>query len=145
MSIQYWSYLLTAVGLTGFVLAGRKVWWCWYVNLACQVLWFIYAMVSEQYGFIVGSIVYTLVFSNNAIQWTREHRSTKFKKGSLDLYCTSVEPTERWTYQHGRRPHKCFIDREKHLHYVKDGTPLVKHWCRCSEQWYAEETYASYS
>ena len=29
---DYWSWLLTAVGLTCFWLAGRKVWWAWYVR-----------------------------------------------------------------------------------------------------------------
>lgn len=71
---QFWSYLLTIVGLTGFVLAGRKVWWCWYVNIACQALWFTYAIVTHQYGFIIASIAYTAVFTKNAIQWTKEHR-----------------------------------------------------------------------
>lgn len=67
-----WSWILTAVGLTGFVLAGRKVWWAWYVNLACQGLWFAYALVTEQFGFIVASVVYTFVFAQNAVRWTRE-------------------------------------------------------------------------
>lgn len=74
---QIWSWLLTAVGVTGFILAGRKVWWCWYVNVACQALWFTYAIVTKQYGFIVASVVYTVVFSQNAIKWTREHREPK--------------------------------------------------------------------
>ena len=73
---MWWSWLLTAVGLTGFILAGRKVWWCWYVNLACQGLWFAYALVTKQYGFIAASVVYTVVFAQNAIRWTREHRVT---------------------------------------------------------------------
>ena len=71
---QYWSYVLTVVGLVGFILAGRKVWWCWYVNVACQALWFTYAIMTKQYGFIVASVVYTVVFTQNAIKWTREHK-----------------------------------------------------------------------
>lgn len=74
---MYWSWILTAVGLTGFILAGRKVWWCWYINIACQGLWFAYAIVTEQYGFIVASLVYTVVFTQNAIRWTREHREAQ--------------------------------------------------------------------
>ena len=74
---QYWSYLLTIVGLVGFILAGKKIWWCWYVNVACQALWFTYAIVTKQYGFIVASVVYTVVFTQNAIKWTREHRNEK--------------------------------------------------------------------
>ena len=86
---QFWSYLLTIVGLAGFILAGRKVWWCWYVNIACQALWFTYAIVTHQYGFIIASIAYTIVFSKNAMAWTKEHR----KKEELDFneYAFNIE------------------------------------------------------
>jgi hypothetical protein len=71
------DWILTAVGLTGFILAGQKVWWAWYVNIACQVLWFWYAISTEQYGFIVASVVYTIVFTRNAIKWTRERHDNE--------------------------------------------------------------------
>lgn len=70
-----WSWILTIVGLTGFVLAGRKVWWCWYLNLAAQILWFSYGFATHQYGFIVSALVYTVVFAKNARDWTREHKN----------------------------------------------------------------------
>lgn len=70
----WWSWLLTIVGVTGFVLAGRKVWWCWYVNIGCQALWITYAVVTRQWGFIAASAIYTVVFTQNAIRWTTEHR-----------------------------------------------------------------------
>jgi hypothetical protein len=71
---MFWSWILTVVGLTGFVLAGRKVWWAWYINIACQGLWFTYALVTHQYGFIVASVAYTVVFTQNAVKWTRERK-----------------------------------------------------------------------
>lgn len=74
MNNQLWSYLLTVVGLTGFALATYKVWWCWYINIFCQALWFTYAIVTEQYGFIAASIAYTVVFTNSAIKWTRDRK-----------------------------------------------------------------------
>lgn len=70
----WWSWLLTVVGVTGFVLAARRVWWAWYVNLGCQGLWVAYALVTEQPGFIAASAVYTAVFAHNAAKWTRDHR-----------------------------------------------------------------------
>lgn len=72
MDNQLWSWLLTIVGVTGFILAGRKVWWAWHVNLACQILWFAYALITDQYGFIVAALVYSVVFTQNAVKWTRE-------------------------------------------------------------------------
>ena len=77
MSDQYWSWILTAVGLFGFILAGKKIWWCWYVNIACQTLWFTYAIVTEQWGFIIAALAYTFVFTKNAISWTKEHREVQ--------------------------------------------------------------------
>lgn len=79
MDNQLWSWLLTAVGLTGFILAGRRVWWSWYINLACQGLWFAYAFATQQYGFIVAALAYSIVFTQNAIKWTKEHREKKEK------------------------------------------------------------------
>ena len=75
MDAQWWSWILTAVGLTGFFLAGRRVWWSWYINLACQGLWLAYALVTGQYGFIVAAAAYSIVFTQNAVKWTREHRA----------------------------------------------------------------------
>lgn len=77
----WWSWLLTAVGVIGFILAGRKVWWAWYVNIGCQALWLAYALVTHQYGFIVASVVYTVVFTKNAISWTRERQSSPSVEG----------------------------------------------------------------
>lgn len=86
MDNQYWSWLLGAVGVVGFVLAGRRVWWSWYVNLGCQGIWFAYAFVTQQYGFIATALVYTVVFGKNAISWTKEHREKQaFQRGMNHL------------------------------------------------------------
>lgn len=70
METHIWSLVLTAIGILGFWLAGQKVWWAWYVNIANQILWFAYALITKQYGFILASIFYTIVFGKNAYQWT---------------------------------------------------------------------------
>lgn len=80
MDNQLWSYIVTAVGITGFFFVGRKVWWAWYINLACQALWFIYAIVTDQPGFIIAALFYTIVFGKNAYQWTKERFSTTEKQ-----------------------------------------------------------------
>lgn len=74
---QWWSVVLTLVGVTGFWLAGRKVWWCWYVNIVCQFIWLAYAIVTRQWGFLLSTFVYGPVFVRNAIAWTREHQRGK--------------------------------------------------------------------
>lgn len=72
MNYEYWSYILVVTGLLGFIAVGRKVWWGWYVNLGSQALWFTYAIVTQQWGFLIGAVAYTLIFSLNAYKWTRE-------------------------------------------------------------------------
>lgn len=74
MNPQLWSWILTAIGLTGFYLAAHKVWWCWYINIANQLIWAAYSLVTQQWGFLIGVVAYTIVFSRNAGVWTREHR-----------------------------------------------------------------------
>ena len=71
---MYWDYILSIAGVLGFILAGKKIWWAWYVNIAAQFIWFAYAIVTHQYGFFIGSAIYFLVFSKNAYDWTKEHR-----------------------------------------------------------------------
>lgn len=76
---QLWSWVLSAVGLAGFFLAGKKVWWAWYVNIANQVLWTAYSFITEQWGFLVGTVFYMWVFCRNAYLWTKEHQANKEK------------------------------------------------------------------
>ena len=71
---MYWDYILSIAGVAGFILAGKKIWWAWYVNIAAQFIWFAYAFVTHQYGFFIGSVIYFLVFSKNAYGWTKEHQ-----------------------------------------------------------------------
>lgn len=70
-----WSIVLTVVGVLGFWLAGKKVWWAWYVNIGCQFIWLAYAVATKQPGFLVAPFIYGFVFTQNAIAWTRDHRA----------------------------------------------------------------------
>ena len=68
------DWALGIIGVVGFWLAGKKIWWSWWVNVACQALWVFYAVTTKQYGFLVATAVYAWVFTGNAVSWTREHR-----------------------------------------------------------------------
>lgn len=70
-----WSWVLTLMGVTCFWLAGRKVWWAWYVGLATQTVWAAYSIATQQWGFLVGCAFYTWVYVTNTVRWTREHRA----------------------------------------------------------------------
>ena len=67
-----WSYVLTAIGVFGLVLAGRRVWWSWYIGLAAQVLWLAYGIASRQYGFVVSAFAYGFVYARNGARWQRD-------------------------------------------------------------------------
>jgi membrane protein implicated in regulation of membrane protease activity len=75
MNPQWWSWILTGMGLTCFILAGRKVWWSWYVALTGQALWLVYALATWQLGFVVGVVAYTVVYGFNARDSTLEQRA----------------------------------------------------------------------
>jgi hypothetical protein len=66
-----WSWILTAVGVFGLWLAGRKLWWAWLVGLGAQALWLGYAITTAQYGFVVSAFAYGWVYAHNAAAWHR--------------------------------------------------------------------------
>lgn len=100
MNEQILSWIVAAIGLSGFFLAGRKVWWCWYVNIACQVFWFLYAWVSETPAFFATALFYTVVFTINAIKWTKEHFIRK-SEASQGLYRTKSAPIDARYFEGG--------------------------------------------
>lgn len=80
---QIWSWVLSAIGIVGFYFAGRKIWWAWYINIANQVIWTVYAIVTEQWGFLVATAFYFAVFIKNARDWTRDHFLLKRNNGLI--------------------------------------------------------------
>lgn len=86
------TWALTLIGCAGFLLAGRKVWWAWYVNIGNQILWTIYAIVTRQWAFLFGIPIYLSVFIPNAIRWTRERNEQAPPRrlvvgDTIDGYC----------------------------------------------------------
>lgn len=65
----WWSYLLTAIGVTGLWAAGSKKSWGWAVGLGAQVLWITYAINTEQWGFILSAFAYGSVYIRNIRAW----------------------------------------------------------------------------
>ena len=70
--MTYWSYILTAVGVFGLFLAGRKSRWGWAVGIGAQSLWIAYALTTEQYGFLISAGAYGWVYTKNFLAWRRE-------------------------------------------------------------------------
>ena len=65
----YWSWILTAVGVFGLWLAGRRNPLGWAVSLGAQGLWIAYALTTQQYGFLVSAGAYGWVYARNFTAW----------------------------------------------------------------------------
>lgn len=74
MNHQYWGWILSLFGLAGFYVTGKKIWWGWWLNVAAQAVWYAYAIFTKQWGFLVMTTMYTIMFTKNALAWTKEHR-----------------------------------------------------------------------
>lgn len=74
MTPLWWSILLAAVGILGLLLAGSKRKVGWAVGVGAQVLWIVYALVTQQYGFILSAVAYAAVYGRNWLRWRREER-----------------------------------------------------------------------
>lgn len=72
---MYWSYVLTAGGVLGIYLAGKKNRWGWALGLFMQLLWVIYAFQTKQFGFILSAIAYGAVYGRNFYLWHRDKKN----------------------------------------------------------------------
>lgn len=70
-----WSYSLAAIGILGIYLAGRRNLWGWAIGVAAQALWIVYALATDQFGFIVSAVAYAVVYGRNWAKWSREKRA----------------------------------------------------------------------
>lgn len=75
-----WSYVLTLVGATALLVAGRKKAAGWVIAFCSQGLWATYAVVTHQPGFILGSLIYGYVYALNWFTWVRSDKGTKTKE-----------------------------------------------------------------
>jgi hypothetical protein len=83
--VSAWSWVLTAVGVLGLYLAGRKRWEGWLVGLSAQALWLAYAVSTRQYGFIVSAFAYGWVYGKNLRAWRREAADGHPRSGHRDV------------------------------------------------------------
>ena len=60
-----WSFILAIWGCVGLWLIGSGHAVGWKVNLALQFAWFVFAVATAQYGFILGSAAYGFVNFRN--------------------------------------------------------------------------------
>jgi hypothetical protein len=69
MTPLVWSWVLVISGATGMWLSGRRLRVGWLVAIFTEALWIIYAVQTEQWGFIAGALLYMVVFARNWHLW----------------------------------------------------------------------------
>jgi nicotinamide riboside transporter PnuC len=70
--MEYWSYLLAIIGVTGIFFVGRKTIWGWLVLCVSECLWIVYALQTKQYGFIISALAYGAVYIKSFVGWRRD-------------------------------------------------------------------------
>jgi hypothetical protein len=69
---EYWSWLLAVFGILGIYFVGKKTVWGWLILLLNEAIWVVYAVMTEQYGFIAMGFVYAYVYIKSFITWRKE-------------------------------------------------------------------------
>lgn len=76
--MEYWSWVLAVVGMTGVYLTTLKKTTGFMIGLGVQVLWIIFAVTTQQYGFIFSAVGFGVMNTLGLIRWRRsshEHRN----------------------------------------------------------------------
>ena len=75
-----WSWILEIIGMTGVLIAGKRIWWGWVILFTNSFLWVLYGIVSHQYGFCFASLFYGPIYARNAYGWRPRGKIAKNKK-----------------------------------------------------------------
>ena len=70
--MEYWSWILAAIGVSGIYFVGRKTIWGWLILLFNEIIWIAYAVITTQYGFIVSAIAYAAVYIRSYLHWRED-------------------------------------------------------------------------
>jgi hypothetical protein len=70
--MELWSWTLAALGVTGIYFVGKKTIWGWLLLCVNEGLWIIYAVLTEQYGFIFAAIAYATVYIRSYLHWRQD-------------------------------------------------------------------------
>jgi nicotinamide riboside transporter PnuC len=67
-----WSYTLAGLGVLSLYLTGKKLKSGWVVGLVNSGLWIIYAITTNQLGFLLSAFVFIWVQAKNWLKWKAE-------------------------------------------------------------------------
>ena len=79
MKHEYWSWVLSIIGVIGLYLTGKKKWHGFAVGLAAEVAWVWYSFVTKQWGFIFGATIYIAAYVFNIKEWLNDERRSRIR------------------------------------------------------------------
>jgi len=71
------TWVLSLTTVASLWLAGNKWRWCWLFSAANQVLWVIWNVTSENWGFMPMSLIFMAVAIRNHRIWNRKDQNEK--------------------------------------------------------------------
>lgn len=76
MAAHWWSYALAPFSLAGMWLVGKKRnYRGWLLSFTTQFVWLAYAIDTQQYGFMPGTIGYMCLYWASFQDWRRDARA----------------------------------------------------------------------
>jgi len=69
VSLTAWSWMLTVVSIFGLWLSGRNPRAGWVFAACNQQVWLAYAMTTDQWGFAIQSVAFTIMYVRNLMRW----------------------------------------------------------------------------
>lgn len=74
---HYGGYGLSALGITGQLLAGRRNAWGWILGLVSQCAWVTYIAATDQWSLIWGTVAYAVTYVINFRTERRKQRTER--------------------------------------------------------------------
>ncbi len=101
--INYGSWCLAPFGLLGMYVVGLKKRWGWVVSMTTQALWAFYAIGTGQFGFLIGTVSYFVVYLKNWLGWGRPDPQADPVLTALKAVFADLDSTGRagdeWAYE----------------------------------------------
>ena len=72
--MSLWSFALAGLGIAQIYLTGKRIRFGWIVGLLTSALWCVYALATDQYGFIASAAVFAALHYRNWKEWGDESR-----------------------------------------------------------------------
>lgn len=77
---EWWSWALVSVGMFGQYLTTKKNPAGFVVGLGAQLMWLLYALSTNQYGFVVSAVGFGCIYVLGFYRWT----APKIKETEID-------------------------------------------------------------